>query len=267
MKKLCLFFCFIITNFCLLAHEKHYMSNALDKIAKEIDEAEGLKEKALSYQNLDKWFKLLAKLELSIEKKREILSENHDQILQLSDKFLSFLDHLQKPDFETIDVVYEGQSAVAFVNLDSKRFEQEQESYAEYGAFKPILATSKSLDELKVKTCYNFVVKTNGDVVLGDLQEYDDLMIGDKKVLLAPNHALLANGKAVMSAGEITLIGDLDFKLWMIGMTSGHYHPNPSCKKYIVDALAKLGIPREQIIVFGFQIAKLPWKLVEKDES
>ncbi len=266
MKKVLFMVLCLFAVQSLQAHEQHYMCEALTKITEETSKADGFYETALSYENLDKWFKLLVKLEIPAKQKQEILLDCRDDINFLSSQFLTFLEHLYDEDHETIPVQYNGESANAFVNLDKERFEQEKASYEKYSIFKPFLLDKKNLKKVKPKTCYNFVVSTQGEIILGDLQEYDELMEGDKKILLAPNHALLAKGESVMTAGEITLIGDREFKLWMIGMTSGHYHPASESKKYIVDALLRLGIPQEQIIVFGFQIHKLPWKLLEDDK-
>jgi len=250
------------------AVEHEYMTKAMNQVFEEIQTTDEKYEKAMLFDNLDKWFKLLAKLNIPAESKRMILQQTKDQINILSEEFLEYLKDLYKnSEGETIDIIYKGQPAKAFLNIDVKRFEQEVLSYNQYHVFEPIEVSADNINDLKINTTYNFIVTPEGQLKLGELQEYDLLFEGDKKILLAPNHAILSEGKPLMSAGEITIIGDDEFKLWCIGMTSGHYHPSWESRQYLINSLVELGVPQEQIITLGFHIAKLPWKLLEDDKN
>lgn len=269
LKKMIPVLCLIsLSSFSLFSQtEADFMENALKKIEEEINEAKSLEQRAIYYQDLEKWFKLLVKLDLPKEKKYAILKHTYPIVERLSEKYIEYITYFMPTDEqETVSVVYQGKETEAYKNLDPERYEEEVESYNKNKSFEKTHVVKDNLKEIKTGTHYNFVLTTEGELICTELQEYDELFTADKKkILLAPNHALLADGKPVLSAGEFILLTDGDFTLVQIGMTSGHYHPAWAAKEHIEKKFLDLGFSQEQIQVFGFHIHKLGWKFLEKN--
>lgn len=264
-KFLCLLSSFLYVLGAAQGIEKNdFMQRSLEKIESQVKNSSTLKEKALHYQNLEKWYYLLAELNISKSEKKEILETTHPTIDFLTKEYHQFAEYFfADEDRETIPVIYQNEETVAFLNLDEKRFDQELESYHQHKNFEPIVLTKKSLKKLELNVHYNFVITLDGKMILGKLQKYDELFEGDRKILLAPNHAILADGKPVVAAGELEILGK-DVPIFFASLTSGHYHPSLESKKHIYNKLLEFEILAPQIILLDFEFEKLGWKFLEE---
>ncbi len=265
-KSLTLSICALtLTAFSFSMGKTDFMETAIEKIKTEVQKSRSFNEKALCYQNLEKWYQLLVKLNIPNEEKTEILLRTKENMDYLREEYQDFPEYFFKDEKNApLTLVLDGREIVVFKNLDEKRYADEVESYKEHKNFDPIEVTKDTLQDLKIETHYNYVIMPDGKFICAELQEYDELFTPDKKkILLAPNHALLAEGKPVIAAGELKIIGRKDFPVYWIGTTSGHYHPDLETRKHIENKLIELGVPSEQIVTLGFHFNKLPWKIVE----
>lgn len=248
------------------ADEASFFDDAIKKTEAAINEADSPAKQALLLQNLDQWLTLLARTQLSCAEKKSILQKAEQPIAQITEVSTELLSYLPPGKREAItqEVLYHGIPTTAYVNFLPDLFEEELRSYNNHGHFEKQQLTRETLSSLRSGTSYNFVVTLDGSFFYSELQEHEHTREGNVKVLLSPNHAILANGQPVVAAGELSVIGDASCKIYTIAISSGHYRPGWESKELAEQTLVELGIPQEQIVTSMFNFHVLPWKFVQK---
>lgn len=114
------------------------------------------------------------------------------------------------------------------------------------------LLTNKVKQTLIPAQSYNFIVNLGNEAYISYEQRYR-LKEEREKILISPNHTLLAGNNPVLAAGVFTYYRVDQKELYFITSSSGHFHPKPDSLKYMKNYLIKLGIPEEAIILFSLK--------------
>lgn len=249
----------------VVAENTLYLESALEHIDEEHVKASNVYEQTLMLDKLYQWLLLLLKADLTDEQFYDLLKQAQPTVKHIA-AFGNDMAQFLYPNFtfETLDVTLNGKATKAYLNMLSDRYDQELESYNKHRVISSHLLTGESLRSLKPYVTYGYVVTLAGDLYFSELQDFDWLMDGNVKILLAPNHPVLAGGYPILAAGELIVLGDEHKKIYQVGTTSGHYRPDYSSHVHVVDILVSLGVKSEQIVPTVFLIHRIPWKFVVK---
>jgi hypothetical protein len=252
----------IILPFLVFAEESSYFEQALHNIEVSHDQAENLFDEVLAIDDLNQWLVLLVKgapSQQSFLNEMRLASSLLKRISNRTVEILAILKSDKQPVVET--VLIDGIAHEAFLNayIDSDgvpssieernlRYERESNSYRLHQLFDIHELNPQTIQQIESGFVYNFVVTLDKRILFCDVQDYRSVYENGKRVLLAPNHAILASGEPVLTAGEIRIVKRGEKQLWLIAARSGHYRPTLSSAKYMIDTLKELGIPEESIV-------------------
>lgn len=265
MKKIIYYI--ILLNFifaCSFANED-ISSRSLTVIENNLEEAKTMYDKALLINDVYLWLQQLSKMKYSKEETLALLKKAHpliEKITVCGDDMTEFF-HPQTP-YETIDVQLGGTASKAFLNMRANLYQEEVKSYAKYRQFDRFELTNYNLANLDKNHLYNFVVTQEEKLYLSSAQDFDLVNEGKVKAIITPNHPLLADGQPILTAGELIVLGNDRVKIYLVGITSGHYRPNYATREHMIKSLLALGVAREQIITTVFSIHNIGWKFVTK---
>ena len=255
--------------------ELNYFSGAIRKIENDALQATTIYEKFSVIEDLDCWLKLLAKADFSEDEVDRQLSDAQPSIEALI-PLMEEIDHFFHPDSMTdsFNVDYQGNLVIAYRNSYLNKgnpphsaetidrfYAAESESYRKHKIF-DIQRLDKTLSGLKTGIVYIYVITEDGEFLISKWQNYSVLKDKQQKIKIAPNHALLADGKAVIVAGDFELIGNEKNPIWLVSVNSGHYRPQFSSRVHILEHLIQMGIPKERIILSKIPFYAIPWKLM-----
>lgn len=239
----------------------------MDRLVLDFKKTTSICERSFFLKKIMDWISLLLKMDLSTQETLSILKKAHDPIEMMTAHTNELTEHFHPGtviDASEIDV--DGELLTVYQNVYAPIYSLEELSYKKHGIFaRKQLTTVK---QLNFHTNYNFVMLAEGEIYFSESQEYDSLKdpeLNHVKMLLAPNHSLLAEGKPVLTAGEFTLLGNNKRSVWIVGTTSGHYRPHLESKMHFIKALITLGFAKEQIITTDFHLRNIPWKFVERE--
>ncbi len=275
MKIMFNFILFLSLASILTATESNFYYAAIQKIENDAIKASTIYEKFSVIEDFDSWIKLLAKADFSEDKLDRQLAEAQPSIHALI-PLMEDIDHFFHPDYiaDTLNVDYQGKQVIAYrnsylnkgnpphsVDTIDRFYAAEKASYGKNKLF-DIKQLEKTLGDLKTGIVYIYVITMDGKLLISKWQNYSDLKEMQQKIKIGPNHALLADGKPVLVAGEFELLGSEKNPIWLVSVNSGHYRPQFSSRGHIFDRLIQIGIPQERIILTKIPLYAIPWKLM-----
>jgi hypothetical protein len=251
--------------------QRCYLENVIEKLVFDFKQTTSICEKALFLKKIVDWISLLFKMDLSTQETISILKGAHCHIEMMTSYTDELTEHFHPGTIiESSESHVNGDLRVVYHNVYESIYALEELSFKKHGIFVRKQLTQTTFQQLDFNINYNFVVLAEGEVFFSESQEYDSLKdqdLNNIKILLAPNHSLLAEGKPVLTAGEFTLLGNNKRHVWIVGTTSGHYRPPLESKRHLIRALTQLGIAKEQIVTTDFHVRNIPWKFVEKESQ
>lgn len=242
-----------------------YLERALHTLEKEQPTLTTIYQKVYFWHKIQQWLKLTLKCPLTEEEFDQLLIQAQPLFKESLDSGVDVAQHLYPNyPYKTIDVLYEEATTKAFVNMKPAAYPLEMENYAKHTTFQKKELTGKNLSHLKPYTAYAYVVTLEGKVFFSELQDFDWMKTEKSKELIAPNHALLADGQPVVAAGEIEILGKGPLKIYQVSSTSGHYCADVSTVDKMVRKLTAWGVPEHRIVTSVFLISSVPWKFIDQ---
>lgn len=118
------------------------------------------------------------------------------------------------------------------------------------------LLTNKVKQSLIPAQSYNFIVNLGNEAYISYEQRYR-FKEEREKILISPNHTLLAGNNPVLAAGVFSYYRVDKKELFFITSSSGHFHPKPDSLMHMKNYLIKLGVPEEAIILFSLKYGQI----------
>lgn len=250
----------------------------IGKMALDLQEVKTVCDQADLVEDLYDWLKMLCKEQLQGEELRSLLKQERptiQEILKLTDEIAYYIYRDRRGVAKQFFI--DGQLVEAFWNAycfkkrppanDEERkrlYLLEELSYYNHGFIVPQKLDQENLLDLEEGVSYDFVVALDREIHYSRTQDYDRLRDGEVKILAAPNHALLGQDRPVLTAGELTVFGKGEMRLWLVATSSGHYRPTYASGKEVVEQLLFFGVPEECIFVSALPMDRLGWKLMRK---
>ena len=100
---------------------------------------------------------------------------------------------------------------------------------------------------------YCFIVNLMNEAYLSYEQLYRLVEGKGKKILIGPNHTLLAGNNPVLAAGVLSYYKVHGKELYFLSCSSGHFHPKPDSLIHMKNCMIKQGIPEEAIILYSLK--------------
>lgn len=243
-----------------------YLRRALEHLENEQRAAKNIHRKTYLLYEVHQWYLLLLKSELTESEFHQLLHQAQPVMQSIIDCGYEMAQFLYPNyPFKTIDTVYEDKPIKVFLNLKNDNFQEELENYAKNGIFHRRQLTSETLNTLKPNVTYCYVLTLNGEIFFSELQDFDWIEEGNTKVLITPNHPILARGEPVVAAGELCILNNDKHLIYFVSSTSGHYCADFTTVSHVVKKLVEFGISEDQIVASHFLIPSVAWKFVFKE--
>lgn len=242
-----------------------YLKQALEHLENKQAEAKDIHRKTYLLYEVHQWYLLLLKSDLTDTEFHALLRQAQPVMQSIIDCGYEMVQFLYPNyPFKTIDVTYEGKLVKAFLNQKNDYYQEELESYAKNGIFHRRQLTTESINTLKPNVTYGYALTLDGEIFFSELQDFDWIEEGNTKVLLAPNHPILAQGEPVIAAGEFCILDNGSQQLYFVSSTSGHYCADFTTVTHVIKKLTEFGISEDDIVASHFLIPSVAWKFVLK---
>jgi len=265
-KMVIFFFLSIIACMQIAADNTIYLKQALEHLEQEQKEATNIHRKTFLLHESYQWFLLLLKFDLTESEFHQLMHQAQPIMQSVIDCGYEMAQFLYPNyPFKTIDVTYEGSPIKAFLNLKSDHYQEELESYTKNGIFHRRQLTNEALDTLKPNVTYGYVLTLNGEMFFSELQDFDWIEEMNTKMIIAPNHPILARGQPVIAAGELCILNNDKHQIYFVSSTSGHYCADFTTVTHVVKKLVECGVSEDLIVASHFMIPNVAWKFVFKE--